>query len=358
MLTDHQAAVLIKYYQSVRLSGGQKDRLIQKYWAANGEDRKEIARVYASLFANDAAFVQRLMFYHDHHLNPSGGGGSQGHGRDAMASGGSEGGSSAPGSPFSGANPGGGFSLAGSSPRRLTHAQRLVRTAIQDQFPKLPGPGPYALRFSLVMSEAERREVVELYASQFEYPDPPELQKLVMPPQSLSTRTRKRINGSYSWFLRCESTGEVVCAVTITAHHHQTHKFVEMPLFATAAGYKKNGFGRLLNAALATWCRRKEFEFIMISADVQAIPFWRHLGYEMMSKRERNGIAFFYEHECYKFKGAEAMIGYCRPSHGKLNAEVSELGKKSPFLLFNHQRPEIVLQGMPNFVVVGGLELP
>ncbi|CCW60072.1 unnamed protein product [Phytomonas sp. EM1] len=369
MLTDQQMGILIKYYQTIHLTGEQKDRLIKKYWEANGEDRKEIARAYAHLFAQDAGFVQRLMFYHDHYISHCSGGRAGGAASpsawDPAPSGSSDGGSPTPSSPFSGSN--GGFA----PPRRLTHTQRLVRTAIQDQFPRLPGPGPYALRFALVQSAAERQAVVELYASQFEYPDPQELRRLVTLPQSLSTRTRRRVHGSYTWYLHCDTTNEVVCAVTVTVHHHQTHRFVEMPLFATAAGYKRNGFGRLLNAALAAWCQRKEFEFVMISADVQAIPFWRHLGYEMMSKRERNGIAFFYEHECYKFKGAEAMIGYCRPSHAAASAASStslaadakteagrEDSKKTPVTLLYNQRPEIVLQGMPKFVVVGPLDLP
>lgn len=77
-----------------------------------------------------------------------------------------------------------------------------------------------------------------------------------------------------------------------------------MPLFATAAGYKRNGFGRLLNAALASWCASAGFEFTMVSADAQAIAFWEHLGYVRMSRREKQQIAFYYEHECYKFKKA------------------------------------------------------
>lgn len=402
ILTDAQAAVLVKYLKDVQLSNEQQDRLIQKYWEADEEERREIARAYAYLFSTKA-FVDRLIDHLDYyarqrtgqsHPHPTllndrdsssnaingsapgsiggieemesgvvdGGKGSSGEGGNGVrwtAEGsashdltffGSSGmrspeghllagptgtyrlnlsqstamaGSSSPtspsswgssssfGSPVTPRNPtaGGGSSTALS--RRIGQTEMRLRTAITDQFSKLSGPGPFKISFGLVRSESERREVVDLFASQFEHPDPTEILRLVSMSQGCHTRSRRRVSGGYTWFIRSLNTGELVCAVHVMAHHVQTHHFVEMPLFATAAGYKNNGFGRLLNAALSAWCAEADFEFIMISADVNAIPFWEHLGYAPMSAKERKSIEFFYENECYKFKGATPMIGYC-----------------------------------------------
>lgn len=365
--------MLRKYYQTVTLTGEQKDRLIQKYWEANKEERVGIVKAYAHVFGKDAEFAQRLMLYHDlrkQQMQPQqGASGSNAiaAGRVRSVSGSGSSGTASPlpeglaakgaASPTSPHSPTGSFStptlsLGASSGPRLTHSQLLLRTAIQDQFQILSGPGPYPISFGIVATDHERKEVIDLYASQFLNPDPPELHRLVQLPQSLSTRTRRRINGSYSFYIRCHPTGDVVCAVTIIAHHHQTHHhFAEMPLFATAAGYKKNGFGRLLNAALAEWGVAAGFEFTMISADVQAIPFWQHMGYEMMSKQEKNGIAFFYDHECYKFHGAEPMIGYCsRQRH--------RAPPTSGVIPLCEQSVAGVLRGMPKVVIAGPLELP
>ncbi|ORC92958.1 uncharacterized protein TM35_000022840 [Trypanosoma theileri] len=361
LLTDEHAALLAKYYGTVQLSGEQKDLLIEKYWEANREERSEIARAYAVLFATDATFMQRLMAYYDTHIAAITHRGKA-NGRQSLAAAAAEEGredthtssryTNAAGEDNNNYNnnnnnhnnnnqqqpqraPRSTKSSGGST---LTHAQLLLRTAIQDQYVKLTGDGPFPVSFGLVQTEEERREAVELYSMQFQYPDPPELQRLVILPQSLSTRTRRRAKGGYTWYLRSNTTNEMVCAVTIKAHHYDTQHFVEVPLFATGVGYKKNGFGRLLNAALSQWCAEAGFEFMMISADVQAIPFWSHLGYTSMSKSELTRIAFYYEHNCYKFKGAEAMIKYCK-----------ELTKREIAM---------ALERMPKIVVVGSVSLP
>ncbi|KAG8347009.1 hypothetical protein TRVL_02170 [Trypanosoma vivax] len=343
MLSDEHVAILSKYYSTVSFTGEQRDMLIEKYWEASKEERKIIARAYASLFAKDATFAQRLLAYYDLHVVPTTG---------RKASGVQEGDetkidensfiwptstvekvacnlqqqsrSLKPSKSMSG--------------HTLSSSQLVLRTAIQDQYLKLTGDGPFPISFGLVLSEEERRESIDLYSMQFQYPDQPELQRLVILPQTHSTRTRRRAKGSYTWFLRSNTTGEMVCAVTIKAHNYETHNFVEVPLFATGVGYKKCGFGRLLNAALMQWCADMKFEFIMVSADVQAIPFWTHLGYKIMQKSELTRIAFYYEHNCYKFKGAEAMIRYCTqwPSEGVQKA----------------------LSKMKNIVVSGPMSLP
>ncbi|RNF22697.1 transferase [Trypanosoma conorhini] len=358
LLSDEHAALLAKYYRTVQLTGEQKDLLIEKYWEANKEERSEIARAYSALFATDATFMQRLVAYYDTHvalLNRGkatcrrDGGGDEGRGEGnprrsplpaAAAADGED--DQQPSHHHRnhhlhphrrtsrGAKAGGAATLS--------HAELLLRTAIHDQYPKLTGDGPFPISFGIVQTEEERREAVDLYSAQFQYPDPPELQRLVILPQSHSTRTRRRAKGGYTWYIRSQTTKEMVCAATIKAHHYDTQHFVEVPLFATGVGYKKVGFGRLLNAALLEWCAEAGFEFVMVSADVQAIPFWSHLGYATMSKSELTRIAFYYEHNCYKFKGAEAMIRYlqARPLHAV----------------------QASLERMPKIVVVGPLSLP
>eukprot|EP00796_Vickermania_ingenoplastis_P005137 gene5137-3688_t len=325
MLSDEQAATIIKYLQTVELNEDQQDRLVNTYWDASDEERKEIARAYAYLFSSKA-FVDRLI----HQFNLRNQQQSYPVGTDER-----------PASPALG--PAGN---SGARSRRV-HSQMLLRTAIEDQFSKLSGPGPFPISFGLVRTEQERQEVIDLFASQFEHPDPPELQRLVSLPQTFSTRTRRRVSGSYTWFIRSLTTNEVACAVTIIAHHHPTRQFVEMPLFATGGGYKNNGFGRLLNAALMAWCTEAAFEFVMISADAQAVPFWQRLGYETMSVKERKSIEFYYQHECYQFKGATAMIGYC--TAGAYNGD--QAAKQAKKVL------EGLIQRMTQFVIVGMLGL-
>lgn len=333
MLSDDQAAVLIKFLKNVELNSDQEKRLITLYWEANDEERKEIARAYAYLFSKRSFAIQLL----DYVSPPAGQNNS-----NSTSSGHSGSGPESPlGSP----------SNRQGSTRRIQTQMRL-RTAIDEQFSKLSGPGPFPISFGLVKTEEERREVIALFASQFEHPDPPEIQRLVLLPQTFNTRTRRRISGSYTWTIRSLTTGEVACAVLLIAHHHGTHHFVEMPLFATAVGYKNNGLGRLLNAAITAWCTAASFEFIMISADIQAIPFWKHLGYRMMVSKEMKSIEFYYQHECYKFKGAEAMIGYCS------SASEQMYGSETLAKTVCSSRLQQVLSRMTKFVVVGcvGLE--
>lgn len=379
MLTNEERATLLKYYSTVKLNEVQKDQLAQAYWAASREERDEIAKVYVYTFV-DPTFVQRLIFFHDNQYcsnsgNPSSSLSPAGSAVANQAAPHGAGGTSplvgSSASSSTAASPTGGISFSSptSSPShhgsRRTHAQRLLRSTIQEHFPKLTGNGPYALQFGCVQSEAVREEVIELYASQFLHPDPPELHRIVTLPSSFSTRTRKRISGSYSWYLRCLATQEIVCAVTVTVHQQETIRFAEMPLFATGVGYKKNGFGRLLNAALLAWCDEVGLEFIMISADVQAIPFWRHVGYRLMNRGERKRMDFFYQHDCCKFKDAETMIGYC--SHATAGAggaarrrrvESNSSGSGGSAVDVLHLSVQEVLAQLPRFVLNGPPYLP
>ncbi|CAG9583737.1 conserved hypothetical protein [Leishmania major strain Friedlin] len=369
MLSEEEQATLLKYYSTVKLHETQMDQLAQAYWAATREERGEIAKVYAHTFV-DPTFVQRLIFFHDYRMSLTAAGAGLSSSTGAAVGTGSsfagqQSGSESANSPLM-AGPPSSFmaesptTAANHAPRR-THAQHLLRSTIQEHFPKLTGPGPYALQFGCVQSEKEREEVIELYSSQFLHPDPPELHRIVALPSSFSTRTRKRISGSYSWYLRCLATQELVCAVTVTVHQQETIRFAEMPLFATGVGYKKNGFGRLLNAALLAWCAEVGLEFIMISADVQAIPFWRHLGYRAMTRGEKNRIDFFYQHDCCKFKGAETMIGYCNVDRGNgslsggVGRRAFHSGGSTEVL---HRSVRQVLAQLPRFVVEGPAKLP
>jgi hypothetical protein len=376
MLTDAERATLLKYYSTVKLNAEQKDQLAQAYWAASREERDEIAQVYVHTFV-DPTFIQRLMFFHDCQHSPTVGG-------DPTSPAGGPAGS-APITPQAQRDAGGGASPVVGSPTgssafsspttttttsshhmsRRMHAQRLLRSSIQEHFPKLTGEGPYALRFGCVQSESVREEVVQLYASQFLHPDPPELNRIVTLPSSFSTRTRRRISGSYSWYLRCLATQEIVCAVTVTVHQQETIRFAEMPLFATGVGYKKNGFGRLLNAALLAWCNEVGLEFVMISADVQAIPFWHHVGYRLMNRGERKRMDFFYQHDCCKFKDAETMIGYCSAASnygvgaaGRRRVRGNNGGGSAGSEDVLYQSVTEVLAQMPRFVLDGPPHLP
>lgn len=387
MLTDVERAILLKYYASAPLTDAKRDELAQAYWIATKAERDEIARVYAHTFV-DPSFVQRLFYFHQLlQRGGAGGGGSlntnHGNGSSVNRSGGSSSSSNSqteaspsfstldgpapdaisPVMQSPTASPSGSpvFSpTAGHSSSRRTHAQKLLRSSIEEHFPKLTGSGPYAIAFGCVQTEAERSAVIDLYASQFLHPDPPELHRLVILPRSFSTRTRRRVSGSYSWYLRCLTTQEVVCAVTVTVHQLETIRFAEMPLFATGVGYKRNGFGRLLNAALLAWCDAAGLEFIMISADVQAIPFWRHLGYEIMTSGEKKRIAFFYQHDCYKFIDAEGMIGYCSRYSGRERRggrlRKGEAANSQAARLLTPV-PEI-LQQMPRFILESAITLP
>lgn len=317
MLSDEQAAILIKYLKDVKLTESQQQRLIEKYWDGSDEERKEIARAYAHLFSNKD-FLQNVIDCH--------------HRRKSEAE------RAATGSSCDESRQ--------ASLQRAARTQLLMRAAINDQLGKLSGPGPFVISFGVVQSEEERREVVDVFAAQFTHPDRKEIQRLVSSPQALNTRTRKRVTGSYTFFIRSHTTREMACAVTVIAHRWAHHNFVEMPLFATAAGYQRNGLARLLTAALKAWCAAASFEFIMISADVEAIPFWKHLSFSMMSQKERKSIEFFYQHECYQFKGAECMIGYCNETPGQEEGAASR------------KELELLVQKMTRFTVDGPISLP
>ncbi|KAG5490085.1 hypothetical protein JKF63_00204 [Porcisia hertigi] len=365
MLSEEERATLLKYYSTVKLNETQLDQLAQTYWAATREERGEIAKVYAHTFV-DPTFVQRLIFFHDYYMSPTAAGADpsspagEAAGTGFSFAGQQSSNSSQMLTPTSLSTAGSSTAAASHAPRR-THAQRLLRCTIQEHFPKLTGPGPFTLQFGCVQSEQTRQEVIELYASQFLHPDPPELHRIVTLPRSFSTRTRKRVSGSYSWYLRCLATQELVCAVTVSVHQQETIRFAEMPLFATGVGYKKNGFGRLLNAALLAWCSDAGLEFVMISADMQAIPFWRHLGYRAMTRGEKNRMDFFYQHDCCKFKDVETMIGYCNAGKGRGNLSgdtrrrANHSGDAENALQMSVAQ---VLAKLPRFVLYGSAELP
>jgi hypothetical protein len=92
-------------------------------------------------------------------------------------------------------------------------------------------------------------------------------------------------------------------------HQRGTKVFMEVPLFATRKGYQRNGLARLLNAGLTQFCmdHLRECSFLMVSADSLAVPFWRHLGFAEISKRESQSYAFDYQTHCIKFKDSLTM---------------------------------------------------
>lgn len=166
------------------------------------------------------------------------------------------------------------------------------------------------------MTDQQNDEAIALYASQFKYPDGPELARLVTTPKKHSTRTRQRKTGNFTWYIQAEATQEMACVVSVNVHNAGTYHFMEMPLCATKAGYKKFGLARLLNAALQEYCVESGIRFILVSADPGAVPFWVNptLGYNPISNALKTKVEFHYSNECSKFTGSQ-LLTWEAPEH-------------------------------------------
>lgn len=330
LLTDDEIRQLSAYFSSIQLSPDQCDRIADKFVEASSTERRIICQVYCKIFS-DPVFVQRLTVRVDSRRAAS----------------------------------------AAASGARPSRTELRLRHAVDEIVPRLAGDGPFAIQFGLISNEEERKEILDLYASQFTHPDAATMQKIVTLPRSQSTRTRKIVVGSHTWFIKSLTTGEIVCCVTAVVHRFSTC-FVEVPLFATRAGYKKNGFARLLNAALVQFCvdHVKDCAFLMVSADKNAVPFWSHLGFEEITRQHFQSISFFYEHNCLKFVDSLTMtvpipeIRKMRDQRfraiqesqalsklqGEEDGDASEVMKESMLV-------QDVLEKMRRFVVSGALYL-
>jgi hypothetical protein len=158
---------------------------------------------------------------------------------------------------------------------------RAIRKQIETTVCKVVGPGPHRLRFGVARTVADCKRIVNIYKQQFIYPGESELRKtLVLPPRQLSTKTRAAPRvGNFHWFIVFEETGDVACCASVNVHAvvaggREDRVVFEMPLFATAAGYKNLGLARLLNAAVQELAIQMGAEVVIVSADEDAVPFW------------------------------------------------------------------------------------
>jgi hypothetical protein len=312
VLTSSEVTQLAAFYSTITLTSSQRSRIARRFLEASAVEKSLIARVYCDLFS-DATFVQRLL---------ARGQGINGTRQSVSTILDDEEGDeddeddigfddSHPSQPTASRSKRGANKRKGDaqSPLPQQREMRLANVA-EEITPRLIGDGPFTLEFGLVLTEDMRTEVVNIYSKQFVHPDAKTLAKMVVIPRSQSTRTRKNIKGSYTWCLKCLSTNEIVSCVTALVHRKDANtSIVEVPLFATGSGYKKNGFAKLLNVALLEFCvdHLVDCPLVVVSADPKAVPFWTHLGFREMSRSEKKTIEFLYEHSFFKFQDAVPM---------------------------------------------------
>ncbi|CUG63052.1 Hypothetical protein, putative [Bodo saltans] len=316
ILSSSEVTQLAAFYSTITLTPDQMSRIAQRFLEASAVEKSLIARVYCNLFS-DATFVQRLLERgkrFQKSMPPHSGAGPlidyEEDEDDEDEIGFDD--SHYQARPTGNRTKRGPNKKKGDTPSSPLPQQREMRLAnvAEEITPRLIGDGPFTLEFGLVLTEDMRTAVVNLYSKQFVHPDAKTLAKMVIIPRSQSTRTRKNIKGSYTWFLKCLSTNEVVSCVTALVHRKDANtSIVEVPLFATGSGYKKNGFAKLLNVALLEFCvdHMVDCPLVVVSADPKAVPFWAHLGFREMSRSEKKSIEFLYEHSFFKFQDSVPM---------------------------------------------------
>jgi hypothetical protein len=144
---------------------------------------------------------------------------------------------------------------------------------------------------------------------------------------------------------------EMACLATVIVHPFNggdvgSTCFIEVPLFATAAGYKRQGLARLLNAALQDHAVYLRAACIVVSADVGAVPFWTGKsmgGYGPLSTDLRRRIEYTYQTEGTPFDGAK-LLCWVPP--------------RNPAGTFCTQRTQAALDALPKFVLEGPARLP
>ncbi len=133
--------------------------------------------------------------------------------------------------------------------------------------------------------------------------------------------TRRNPTGNFTWYLWSDTTNEMACCVTTTVHQFGTLRFIEMPLFATASGYKRLGLGRLLNSALQAHCIECGAAFILVSSDVNAVDFWcsPSMGYAPITGVQKRRVEFLYKTECSQFEGS-VLLTWSPPADAPLGS--------------------------------------
>ena len=261
----------------------------------SAEERRHIAILYSKLFA-DVAFVTRLQARLTLLQEEK-----------ARHAGGSSSASAGGPSPLSPTDPASPRSPAIANPL-IGQQLQMLRKAVGEAVAKLSGPGPFLIEFGLVEDEDSNREVIELFNSQFVHPDLGDLQKMITVPKRMATRSRAsaQTHVSLTWFIRSVTNNEICCAVSCHVHAAQrSMRFAEVPLFATRHGYQKMGLARLLTAGLKSYCRAHAMQYLLVSADPKAVPFWAALGFSKLEGQLKSRID---QSDCYDFKGSEVMF--------------------------------------------------
>ena len=205
--------------------------------------------------------------------------------------------------------------------QQLSARCRKLRQQIDDAVRCVVGPGPHAVRLCVVRNQAECDKVNAVFAQQFVYPDAHALKSIVTVPKRVSTRHRVSRTGNYCWFLQYARTGDVACAASVNVlpvneGFDHDRIVVEVPLFATAAGFKNLGLARLLNAAIHELAINMRAERILISADQSAVPFWATPsmgGYAPLTSQQRGRYRFMYDNMCQQF-GDVTLMGWVPPT--------------------------------------------
>ena len=330
LISRDEMVLLAKFLASRELSGEQKDRIQDIYVAASSKERKMIAELYSQLFL-DSAFMQRLFARMDAKKRQD----RIDQERQRSLLGGL-------GDPSASLTAGAAAEVA--KPRRVKaekeHGFIAVRQAIAE-LPRLTGPGPFSIELCMVTDEPTNQKVIELYSTQFTFPGVPELQRIVTSPRIQSTRRKRAIvSGVFSWYILCQATGEIAAAITTVIHSVETMRFVEVPLCATASGYKKLGFARLLSCALQALCAESlKAEVVLVTAESHAVTFWEKCGYAEMPRSLKARLDF-YLIQCHKFKESKLLTWEAKHAPEDAGELVREALKKMPkFLIENDRLP-------------------
>lgn len=207
--------------------------------------------------------------------------------------------------------------------RELQQRCRTLRKQIDSVVSSVVGAGPHKIRFGVARTQSDCDKIISLFNQQFVYPGVRELRGThVKPPQKVSTRHRTIRTGNFCWFIQYVKTGEICCAACVNIHPvvegYDDRVVFEIPLYATAAGFKNLGLARLLNAAIQELAIFMKAELILISADQNAIPFWTNKnlggggGYSRLTRSQMDAISFLYKNQCQLF-GDVTLLGWIPP---------------------------------------------
>ena len=295
-------AALQVFTNAAELTTVQLDSLVTLFLAGTSHDRRCISRLYPRLF-NNAAFVQKIAT------------------RIATIE---KANNKAKGSPTNGAS-------------NQTEAA-VLKAEIFSSLAVLSGEGPFMLRLGSANCPTSVSEVIQLFSQQFTNPPISDLKRMIRVKPCVGTKTRRNLHGSCVWTVADVANNTVVCAANCEIHKCGTLSFVEVPLFATKSGYLKQGIARLLIAAIKDYVIQFEIEYIVVSADPGAVPFWTSQGFSPLVGALKGRILTEYKDACQEFIGSQLLVW---PSTGDAPHVKSYV--------------QLALASMPNFKVEGTL---